>query len=255
LLIEVQLGHHKITFQNYAQAVSAIDQGVIVNNGLFKNHTTQDGREFVTMSDLKGQVELWKSNFERLKTPGDDSHEYIVTITLGFWDIWQTAHLNLEEAKLAIMSSIHALFEELVVIADTIDQPITFMLPNMWDISLSPKLASQLSSPDTKPRRFSGDQHKLVQLALKWNTAMIDYASNWPAGDIWIVDWNTWLLDQSRATQVRGLGVFDQEYLGLAHAAFKDVSNPCSKTVFDGNGANGVRKTVQCENPRDHLWW
>lgn len=249
--MKLQLGHS--TLQNYTQAVSD-DPGVIVNNDVYGNHTTPDGRDFVTMSDLHGQIRSWKNEFSQLNTPGE-THEYIITISLGFWDIWQTAQLSLEEAKLAIMSIIHALFEELVIIADTIDQPITFVLPNMWDVSLSPRLVAQLSSPDTRPRRFSGDQHKLVQLVQHWNAAMIDYASNWPAGDIWIVDWNTWLLDQIRATQVRGLGVFDQEYLGLADAAFKDVLNPCSKTVFDGAGANGSRKTVHCENPRQHLWW
>lgn len=181
--------------------------------------------------------------------------EYVITITLGFWDVWEYAQLDLSDAKAAVMNSVHSIFEQMHVIADSVDANITIVLPQLWDASFTPKFMSSTNTDQTPARSYSDNQHKLIYLSHYWNMALSQYAAACTAGDLYVPEWNIWLLDQIRAVQMKKVGIFDALGHGAETPAFKDVSSPCLKTVPADGSNEAMVATSVCERPRQYLWW
>ena len=185
--------------------------------------------------------------------------QYLITITVGHWDVWRCSHLDLETAKSVLHSSVQSLFAQLRIAVGSFDEPITIVLPSLVDVSFTPKFVMQLQRPGPEAQQMSEMQHKLVYLTDYWNMALAQHAATWSSGHIYIPNWHTWLLNEVRSTQMKRAGLFDGHGLGTETPAFKDVSSPCLKPVFevDESNSNGVASSVRgiCELPRQHLWW
>jgi hypothetical protein len=183
----------------------------------------------------------------------------VFAITVGFWDIWQYATLDLHAAQNAISNSVHTLFEQLDILANSFDEPVEVILPRLWDVSFTPRFMSLALDRGSQSRRFSEEQHKLIYLIRYWNTVLVQYAANWKLGHLYLPDWNAWLLDQIRTVQMTRLGIFDSLGFGKELAAFKDVSNPCLRSIVPMETSDGssvaMTMPARCELPGQHLFW
>jgi hypothetical protein len=226
---------------------------MLTDNEIYLHTTLYNDTSSPLPLDLKQQVQKWTRDFGRV-IPGRFSHHYVFTITVGFWDVWVYSRLDLENAKTAILASVHSLFEQLRLIDSTMNGNATVVIPALWDVSFSPKFMSgDISQNLLRRRGYSEKQHKLVYLVQYWNLALTQHAANWQGSDLYIPDWNTWLLDQIRSTQMRRVGISDAEGLGAGATVFKDVLNPCSRTVSINEASDALAS--QCASPRQHLWW
>ena len=233
---------------------------MLVNKTIFSSLAAGERALTEQTEDLEQQVERWKANSNKADTRlGSDDH--IVAVTAGFWEVWHSSQLTLDEAKSAVILSVQSLFEQLHAVAQSFPEPPTTVIPLLWDASFSPKFASQLQTPGLQARRLKEVQHKLVYLVDYWNMAVLQHAAAWTMGDMYVPPWNIWFLNQIRSAQMTRAGIFDDNDFGGADLpAFKDITDPCSKTVFeriddsDGSGEFDAM-TYTCESPRQHLWW
>ncbi|KIW01081.1 uncharacterized protein PV09_07371 [Verruconis gallopava] len=247
-----------LNFARSASDLSTYSGGVVVDNELYANTTSENKTSLALLPDLKEQIQEW-IRYEHKSTSVDLDSEYVFAITLGFWDIWQYATLDLKSAQNAIAHSVFILFEQLDAIAESFDEPVSFVLPRLWDVSFTPRFMSLAHSQNSQSRKFSEQQHKLIYLVKYWNTVLSQYAENWKSSHIYLPDWNNWLLDQIRSVQMKQMGFFDSLGLGTQSPTFKDVRNPCSRLVvpMDTSDGSDVSMSVpsECEAPQDHLFW
>jgi hypothetical protein len=230
--------------------------GAVLDNNVYVNTIQNDTASLGLLPDLKAQVEHW-IKWESLREipEAEDEEEVLFTITFGFWDIWQYATLELKEAESAIMSSIYSLFQQLDIIVEHSAADPRFVITGLWDITFSPHFQS-LSVNQTAPH-FGEAQHKMIYLVTYWNRALYSAASRWPKAELFVVDWQSWIMDQIRITQMDGLKVWDTA-VGPIKPVFDDVSSAC----YIGSPAAGSstprldpHQPDRCQNPERKLFW
>lgn len=248
-----------LNFARTAANATGHDGGVVVDNNIYANATSQNGGEpSVLLPDLKDQLDEWLA-YETQLGSAESDEEFIFALTIGTWDIWRYATLDLRAAQDAISNSISVLFTQLDLLAQSFDEPIQIVLPRLWDLSFTPRFRSLADDRSSQPNRFSEVQHKLIYLIQYWNTVLIQYAANWEHGRLYLPDWNSWLSDQIRAVQMDRLGIPDALKLQTEAPAFKDVANPCTSSLVPADVPSRDSATAEtqlsCQSPRQHLFW
>jgi hypothetical protein len=217
----------------------------------------------VLLPDLKSQVEQWvtyeKERQSYADDDDDDLEEAIFTISFGFYDIWQYGTLDLKEAQDAISCTIYELFQHLDVIAEQSPSPPRILIPQLWDITFHPRFLSLSQNQDHGANHYGEQQHKMVYLLRYWNTALVQMAGHWSNGDLFLLDWNSWVVEQIRATQMHDLSIFDSSGLGKKKPVFRDVTNACLAVPTPNEKVNGSGWSAagnrRCADPSQNLFW
>jgi hypothetical protein len=211
------------------------------------------------LPDLKAQVQhwiKWEQQREISDTDTDDEvEEVIFTISFGFWDMWQYATLELKEAENAIKTSVYTLFQQMDFIAEHCAVDPRFVITGLWDITFSPHFQS-LSLNATAPH-FGEAQHKMIYLVSYWNSALYSASNKFGKGDIFIVDWQSWVMEQIRLTQMDALKLYDTA-AGPIKPAFDDVTTPCFVGISAADNLSpqtNAGKPERCEKPERNLFW
>lgn len=228
--------------------------GAVLDNDVYLNTTSQNDSSTISLlPDLRAQVQEWiEYEGQRVRAASDKPDKVLFSITFGFWDVVQYATLDIQEAQDAISCSLYELFQQLDVIADHSTTAPRIVLPKLWDVTFHPRFAALSHGKDA--RHYGEQQHKTVFLVRYWNTALVQMAGRWSRGEIFLLDWDNWLVAQIRSTQMHDLQIKD------AQPVFLDVSSPClalsapDKSV-EHPGAASVLEVSVCSDDSKHLWW
>lgn len=179
----------------------------------------------------------------------------MVAIFFGLWDLWQFITLSLEEAKFAISCSIFEIFLQLSMLAGNDALPIKIVLPEIWDLTFLPRYTQHLEERSQSALDYANKQKKMIDLVAWWNGVLRTMALDFPWADIYMPDWNTWVLDQIRQEQMYELGMGRTRRPTIA-----DVHNPCWQTLEkEGSNAAGEKSAGkrfwQCADPAQNLFW
>lgn len=187
----------------------------------------------------------------------EKKEETIFTISFGFWDLWNYGSMELEVAQDAISQSILVLFQQLDIIAEHSSSDPQVLITGLWDVSFSPHFQS-LSENNTA-FHFGEVQHKMIYLVKYWNSALIQASTNWGKGDVFYLNWQSWVMDQIRITQMHELKIVDSSGIGKEEVIFDDVLRPCLLGSSSNNDTTssqkGVNKPARCLKPERNLFW
>lgn len=220
------------------------------DNEVYANTTSPNNIVLEFLPDMMIQVQQWLGHEAQQGHPAN--HEFVFSITLGFWDVWQYATLDLRAAQDAISFSIYSLFEQLDIIANAVDNP-KIVIPKLWDVTFTPRFRNL--SHETQDKHVGEEQHKIIFLTRYWNLALVHSAAQWHRGYIFLPDWHGWMLDQIRALQMVQLGMNNSLGLGLERPVFKDVSSPCFSIVPQAGSGAASTRVSQCPKPGQYLFW
>jgi hypothetical protein len=185
----------------------------------------------------------------------DDLEEAIFTVSFGFYDIWQYGTLEMKEAQDAITCTIYELFNQLDIIAERTMKPPRILIPQMWDITFHPRFLSLSQNQNNGANHYGEQQHKMVYLVKYWNTVLAQMAGRWPRGDLFLLDWNDWIVTQIRTTQMHDLGIDSKTGAGSEKPVFRDVLNACLSVPPTNGQASGSVETSRCTEPSQNLFW
>jgi hypothetical protein len=232
----------------------------VLDNDVYVRTTHNDSLSLGLLPDLKAQVQHWLRWEERkaVKASDDESEEEtLFAISFGFWDIWQYGTLELEEAQNAITQSMFVLFQQLDIVAEHSSSDPQILISGLWDVTFSPHFQS-LSENNTAPH-FGEAQHKMIYLVKYWNSALIQASMKWSKGDVFYLNWQNWLMDQIRITQMHALKIVDSSSNGKENVVFDDVSTPCvlgsSANNSTASSRVGAGKPARCPKPERNLFW
>jgi hypothetical protein len=229
--------------------------GAVLDNEAYINTTSHNDSSAISLlPDMRAQVQEWiEYEKQRVDTTPNEPNEVLFSITFGFWDIAQYATLDIKEAQDAISCSLYELFQQLDVIAEHSAAPPRIVLPKLWDVTFHPRFAALSYGEDAK--HYGEQQHKTVFLVRYWNTALVQMAGQWSRGDIFLLDWDNWLVAQIRSSQMH-----DRKIKGAPSPDFLDVSSPCvvlsaSDQVINAAEDVAVGDVSVCSDSSNHLWW
>lgn len=178
----------------------------------------------------------------------ESEEETIFAISFGFYDIFQYAILDLGDAQNAITQSMHVLFQQLDIIAEHSSSAPQVLISGLWDVTFAPHFQSlSLSENNTLPQ-FGGAQHKMIYLVEYWNSALIQTSMTWSKGDVFYLNWQNWVMDQIRTTQLHDLNIVDSSGNGKETVVFDDVTSPCLLRSSADN-------SIACARPERNLFW
>jgi hypothetical protein len=237
--------------------------GAVIDNDIYVETTQNDSASLGLLPDLKAQVQHWLRWEERKpvreseeEEEGEEEEDTLFTISFGFWDIWQYATLELEEAQNAITKSMYVLFQQLDVIAEHSSSDPQILISGLWDVTFAPHFQS-LSANNTAPH-FGQAQHKMIYLVKYWNNALIEASMKWSKGDVFYMNWQSWVMDQIRITQMHQLKIYDSSGIGKEAVVFDDISTPCLRgSLANGHVSSRVDavKPARCLKPERNLFW
>ncbi|RDL39235.1 uncharacterized protein BP5553_03575 [Venustampulla echinocandica] len=158
--------------------------GVIVSNEILKSavagsnssSSTNHISETNLLPDLKSQIQ----SFINEATPSPTPAKTIFIISVGFWDIYNYAGLDLESAQKATDAAVNELFDQLdtlysyysrTVSSDnttTHSPPFNIVVPKIMDPSLVPGWLSHRPTPP-EPSNIAEHQRNAIPLTLRWN--------------------------------------------------------------------------------------
>ncbi|KAE9965142.1 hypothetical protein BLS_000865 [Venturia inaequalis] len=225
--------------------------GAVIDNDIYVKTTQNDSVLLGLLPDLKAQVQHWLRWEERraVEAADDESEEEtIFAISFGFYDIFQYAILDLGDAQNAITQSMHVLFQQLDIIAEHSSSAPQVLISGLWDVTFAPHFQSlSLSENNTLPQ-FGGAQHKMIYLVEYWNSALIQTSMTWSKGDVFYLNWQNWVMDQIRTTQLHDLNIVDSSGNGKETVVFDDVTSPCLLRSSADN-------SIACARPERNLFW
>jgi hypothetical protein len=222
-------------------------------NTTLRNETSS----LTLLPDLRSQVEQWVT-YEKQReesVPNNDLEEAMFTISFGFYDIWQYGTLEVKEAQDAITCTIYELFNQLDVIAEQTLSPPRILIPQLWDITFHPRFLSLSQAQNSSANHYGEQQHKMVYLVKYWNSVLAQMAGRWQRGDLFLPDWNNWVVTQIRTTQMHDLTISSKTAAGTGKPVFQDVSNACLVVPPTNEEVNGSVETSRCMEPSQNLFW
>jgi hypothetical protein len=250
------------SIENFAQSFkspfSTYSGGAVLDNDIYSNTTGRnESLQLNLLPDLKSQVQQWLA-YEKQREESvvdDELEEAIFVISFGFYDLWQYGTLELKAAQDTISCSIYELFAQLDIIAEQSLNPPRIMIPNLWDITFQPRFLS-LSKNQDHANHYGEQQHKMVYLVNYWNSLLAQMAGRWSKGDLFLLDWNTWVVTQIRSTQMHELGIQESSSrAGKAKPVFGDVSNMCLTESRTDESVNSSAVIYRCADPAQNLFW
>lgn len=237
--------------------------GAVVDNDVYVKTTQNDSISLGLLPDLKAQIQHWLRWEERkaVKATDDESEEEtLFAISFGFFDIFQYGTLELEDAQNAITQSMLVLFQQLDIIAEHSSSAPQVLISGLWDVTFAPHFQSlSKDSENNNYPHFGEAQHKMIYLVKYWNSALIETSMNWGKGDVFYLNWQNWVMDQIRITQLHELKIVDSSGNGKETVVFDDVTRPCLLGSSANNSIASSRasagKPDRCLKPERNLFW
>lgn len=223
----------------------------MIDNDIYVKTTQNESALLGLLPDLKAQVQHWLRWEERkaVKATDDESEEEtIFAISFGFYDIFQYGILDVGDAQNAITQSMLVLFQQLDIIAEHSSSAPQVLIAGLWDVTFAPHFQSlSLSENNTTPH-FGEAEHKMIYLINYWNSALIQTSMTWNKGDVFYLNWQNWVMDQIRITQLHDLKIVDSSGNGKETVIFDDVTNPCLPI-------SSADDSTACARPERNLFW
>ncbi|QDS73708.1 hypothetical protein FKW77_003406 [Venturia effusa] len=236
--------------------------GAVIDNDVYVKTTQNDSTSLGLLPDLKAQVQHWLRWEERKSVKAMDDvskDETIFAISFGFFDIFQYGILELEDAQKAITQSMLVLLQQLDVIAEHSSSAPQVLISGLWDVTFAPHFHSLSSSENKTAPHFGEAQHKMIYLVRYWNTALQQTLMTWTKGDVFYLNWQNWVTDQIRITQLHQLKIVDSSGNGEETVVFDDVTNPCllnsSANNSTASSQEGAGNPDRCPKPERNLFW
>lgn len=122
------------------------------------------------------------------------------------------------------------------------------------DVTILPRFQSTKYATQ---EHFAESQHLLVFLWRYWNTVLLQGATRWKNGEIFMPDPNALIVEQVRVGQLHAKQMSDATGLGKQAPLFEYVQQPCLSTKPEGRGATNLQAATveKCVDPAQHLFW
>lgn len=244
--------------------------GSVVDNKVYLDATQKLNISYFgkPLPDFKAQVQQFVTETNTADNGGAkraNGTSTLITVFFGTWDIWRYAELDFAYGLQAVDDSLTTLFEQLRVLADALGPEIgkaMMIVPKVPDPTWLPKWFNERTGPK------GSDVHGLAQrqavfLTQEWNRGLVEKAAAWDAstgGNIIVPEFDTWFLDQIRASQPAALGYNSQASApGSSQVGeFTELKSPCmDHTASGGNGSGQTDAHAQtaCQDASHHLFW
>ena len=121
------------------------------------------------------------------------------------------------------------------------------------DVTILPRFQS---TKNATQEHFAESQHLLVFLWRYWNTLLLQRATKWGNGQIFMPDSNALIMEQVRAGQLHAKEMSDASGVGKQAPLFEYVQQPCLALKQEEGAADLQAATVEkCVDPARHLFW
>jgi hypothetical protein len=250
------------TIDNFAHSVPStqiVHVGSLIDAGVHAEATTgnKSNEAVLTPFDFMTQVEQFitydrgRRLFpQRLRSVDEWT---LFTVFFGLWDLLEYSTLEKRFAMTAIEKSIEELFRNLNILAEHVALPPKVVIPKMIDVTFLPWFQSKKS--DATQTQFAETQHHLVFLWTYWNTVLLQRASQWKNGTVYMPEPNEPIMRAVRAAQLHSRQISDASGIGKQAPLFEYIEQPCLASQ-PGNTSDLQAPDVQkCSAPDHHLFW
>ncbi|KAG9383296.1 hypothetical protein A1F94_005207 [Pyrenophora tritici-repentis] len=250
------------TIDNFAHsapdAVGGLQTGALVDADVHAEAKgAKSNNSAVIPFDLKAQVEQFITyNKGRRIIPQRfrkmDQWTYF-TVFFGLWDLLEYSGVERRKGMVAIEKSIDALFRELDVLAQHTTFPPKVIIPKMIDVTFLPVFQSKKKA--MRGAAFAETQHQLVLLYSYWNSVLVQAASRWKNGTVYMPEPNDLIMQEVRAQQLYMRQISDAAGVGKQAPLFEYVEQPCLASQRSNAIALQVADVHKCSAPAEHLFW
>ncbi|KAE8845843.1 hypothetical protein PTNB85_01824 [Pyrenophora teres f. teres] len=250
------------TIDNFAHsvpdAVGGVQTGALVDAGVHAEAKgAKSNNSAVLPFDFKTQVEYFITyNKGRRIIPQRfrkmDQWTYF-TVFFGLWDLLEYSGVEKRIGMAAIEKSIDALFRELDILAQHTIFPPKVIIPKMIDVTFLPVFQSRKKA--LREAAFAEAQHQLVFLHSYWNTVLVQAASRWKNGTIYMPEPNELIMQEVRVQQLYMRQISDAAGVGKQAPLFEYVEQPCLASQRSNAIALQVADIHKCSAPAKHLFW
>lgn len=256
---QIRCSHH----DNFARSLpSSLGSGYtspMIDSSLLDDISNSENAGAQPLADLKTQVAHW-IRFEREQSTGHphnlEGDGTIFTIWFSLWDLWYFSKGTKDEASEAVNRTMDTLFEQLDVIAEHWSSRVKAIMLEAIDPTFLPGWQAMRTGPFGSDKK-GDDQRNAVRLVRQWNKALIDRASTWEGGDLYISSTNEWLLDQVREQQLILGALSDNNGLGTNGSPWINVQSGCVGTNNDRSPESEKTHSGRdrCAEPNKYLFW
>ncbi|EAS36129.3 uncharacterized protein CIMG_01483 [Coccidioides immitis RS] len=214
--------------------------GAIIDNSELNN----TGGE--TAADLNDQMSGWLNKEEDAargvlgKATSRLKQNTIFVVSFGTWDLWQLAAEDLDTARESVQRIVEKMFAYLDELAEIWSRKHTKIILSLpVDVTFLPAFKT----------RQGVLQKDAVNLTDHWHNEVRSRAEQWKTGSIFLLDTNSFLIDQVRERQLWVGGLIEGEDFGKNGIAWENVNEPCV------GPAKSRLKRKTCSDPEKFLFW
>ncbi|EEP80270.1 predicted protein [Uncinocarpus reesii 1704] len=197
-------------------------------------------------ADLSEQISEWLDKEERAARGAPRNQVSILkqstifVVSFGTWDLWKLAEQDLETAKISVERIVEKLFASLNGLAKKWSPGNTRIILSLpVDVTFLPAFKTR-----------QGVVHKDgVVVSEHWHSQMRIHAEQWKHGSLFLLDTNSFLVDQVRDRQLWVGGLIEEEEFGKNGIAWENVNDPCIEIK------NPPLKPTNCSDPEKFLFW
>lgn len=177
--------------------------GGIVSNEILKSAIANSNSSSATnhipetslLPDLKSQIQSFITATPPAATPA----KTIFIISVGFWDVYNYAGLDLESGQSATDAAVNELFDQLDTLyyhysrtmsssnTTTNWPPLNIIVPKALDPSLAPGWLSHRPTPP-KPGQIGEHQRNAAPLTMRWNYQVVVRLQGWGKTNITLLN-------------------------------------------------------------------
>ncbi|KAF1940663.1 hypothetical protein EJ02DRAFT_445334 [Clathrospora elynae] len=249
------------TIDNFARSkqsnAEAATVGALVDSTIWAQVTAEKSNNGTlnSSSDFKTQVGNYLAyDKEREQIPQRLRRDdwTLFTLFFGLWDLLEYLTLEKEFAMRAIDKSIEELFRGLDTLAAHVTTPVKVVIPKMVDVTYLPLFQAKKNAMAD----FAENQHRLVFLWKYWNTVLLQSATVWTNGTIYMPDPHRLIMEQVRAKQLHSRHISDALGVGLQEPLFDYIEQPCLRLKHITSATDLHAAVVEkCSAPAQHLFW
>ncbi|KAI1909519.1 hypothetical protein LOZ12_001945 [Ophidiomyces ophidiicola] len=196
--------------------------------------------------DLGSRISEWLNREEKAslymstKKISVRKRRTMFVVSFGTWDLWKLAEQDIEMAQSSAERIVDKLFIHLNNLAikwSTSDTKVILSLP--VDMTFLPAFKV----------RQGVNQKDAILLLEHWHERVRGYAEQWQHGSLFLLDANSFVIDQVRRRQLWVGGLINNEEFGKDGVAWENVDEPCV------NVTQLPPKQSHCSNPEKFLFW